>query len=562
MVAIMSSLALVLVAVLSYGCAYQHPKTVMERVTYEKHRYPITLGHTFFHLPQFGQMVVDKTLLLKEVMALDEKIIVLALPLGFGKTMSLTMIKSFFEIHVDKNAHVKPRNETQSYKFFKLGEIDSEEGPVKFAPPPLISNHAEFFDKYHGNYPVVYLDLLPEAGKDLDFLSAMDEFKHGIQECYLQHKYLMAVYSAVLKDTSATDEQVKEAEEKALIFSQFMDSWKTQLQLFADLAKALEFLIKALYDHFGKRVIVLIREYDIAIHRVFGWIYNATIYRGDNFREVRTLGFFCYMYKYTFKKSKYVEKAIFTSRYSFMMEKLLESIDGVLVCDIFDNKLSEFFGFTREEVDQLFTNMGVPTIQTRQAFDWYEGYTYRNSNVSVFNPRSIASFLQHMQIGNYWEIAHGVRYSREMRRVFLADELRSVVDTLMKGEPVEVDFNDVHVSKDDWQLLEKIFCKKWHLYQKEKNLVLKLLCANGYLAFAGFQKKYKQINRMKIRLANKEVYSLCAKLFEIDITRMYPWLRRTNFFYYFDPTEATKATLRYNTKSTGRIPFWKLKQSK
>ncbi|KAG8335784.1 hypothetical protein J6590_060005 [Homalodisca vitripennis] len=163
--------------------------------------------------------------------------ILIVAPKRSGKSTNLNMLKSFFEIAVDKNG--QPRNPKESANY----ELFSERNLKIFSSEKLL------FHKHFGMFPVIFIDygVFSEINS---FTSAVESFKEILLNCFEQHEYL--IHSGKLWSNQDEKNLFMRYSGCPGIFSLNEDELKNGFM----------FLSRLLFKHFNRRVIVLVDDYD------------------------------------------------------------------------------------------------------------------------------------------------------------------------------------------------------------------------------------------------------------------------------------------------------------
>ena len=288
----------------------------------------------FRELREYDKYFVDKSMLIKEVIDDEAKIVLLPRPRRFGKTLNLTMLRWFFELTEDK----KERKKLFSGLFIEKDNI---------------------FEEHLSKYPVIYLTF-----NDIKGIKSENTFykiKDSIGYEFSQHAYLLQ--------------------------SDIMDSFEIQefndiIQRKADISVYERSLIKLsryLHKYYKQKVIILIDEYDTPIHAAF--------YHGY-YEEC--ISFFKGFLGAGLKDNPDIFKGVITGILRIAKESIFSDMNNIGVYSLMKEEYSDFFGFTETEVLELATECNV-----KGHFDdikqWYDGYIFGKS--TIYNPWSILNFM-------------------------------------------------------------------------------------------------------------------------------------------------------------------------
>ncbi|MGL5751987.1 MAG: AAA family ATPase, partial [Paraclostridium sp.] len=255
----------------------------------------IALGESDFkNIIDKNEYFVDKSLLIKEFLEDNSRIILIPRPRRFGKTLNMSMIRYF----------VEKCEEDRRYLFNNL----------------LISKEENIM-KQQGIYPTIYLTFKDEKHKD--FGKLIQRMKWFVTEIYNEFKI---VYD------SLENNQDKD------FFNKIINSDYGV----GELEIALKNLCKYLYNYYGQRVIILIDEYDTPIqHSYFSGIYDETIDFMRNFLSN------------TLKDNNYLEKAMLTGILRVARESIFSGLNNLEVYSILKEGYSDKFGFTEDEIEDM-----------------------------------------------------------------------------------------------------------------------------------------------------------------------------------------------------------------
>ncbi len=289
-------------------------------------------------------LFVDKSLLIKDIVADLTKVKLITRPRRFGKTLNMSMLHHFFA----KNVINKPT----AHLFQRL----------------KIAEHAQCM-KYQGQYPVIFLSF--KDIKSTSFASAYNDFCNLLSHTYEQHVQ-------VLTDTKLSDHQ--------------KDKYKSVLNRTAaetDIKNALKDLTFYLYQNYGIKPIVLIDEYDTPIQ---------TAYIEKYYKEMIT-----FMREFLgagLKDNSYLENAVLTGILRISKESLFSGLNNIDTYSLLDSRYGECFGFTEGEVGELLEKSNL-TSNVDQVKDWYNGY--QCGDAIVYNPWSIVHYVKKRgKLGSYW----------------------------------------------------------------------------------------------------------------------------------------------------------------
>lgn len=286
---------------------------------------------------------IDKSIFIKDIIEYNKEVLLLARPRRFGKTLNMTMLKYFFESGKENNR----------YLFENLA----------------ISKYKEIM-KLQGKYPVIYITF-----KDIkvgSFVTFQRAILRLVIDIYREHSYLQQ--SLNLADYEKSDLN-------KFILGKFD---------YIDCIDAIKHLIGLLYKHHGKRVILLIDEYDTPIHSSY-----LNGYYDESIEFMRSfLGG-------ALKDNVYIEKAIITGILRVAKESIFSGLNNIKTSTLVDYSFEEAFGFTENEVEELLNYYGLK-YEMSEVRSWYNGYICGNK--VIYNPWSIVNYADNYKRGlvPYW----------------------------------------------------------------------------------------------------------------------------------------------------------------
>ena len=394
---------------------------------------------SFESIREKDNFYVDKTLFIREWWDSDDSVTLITRPRRFGKTLNMDMIKCFF---------------SNEYK----NRGDLFEG--------LDIWKDEKYRELQGTYPVIFLSFA-EIKKN-NFKDTKNDIISIINEAYKQHSYL--IRSNVLTDA-----------EKG-IFDKF-DNYSKDTDVSKEMSneivcRAIKDLSSMLCRHFGKKVIILLDEYDTPMQEA---------YVNGYWEEL--VGFTRSLFNSTFKTNPYLERAIMTGITRVSKESIFSDLNNLKVITVTSDEYSRCFGFTEDEVFAALEEQGLSSEKEKVKL-WYDGFTFGESR-DIYNPWSIINFLDEKKYKTYWADSSSNGLVNELIRTGSA-EIKKTMETLMAGGIVEKNI-------DEQIVFEQL--------KTNKDAVWSLLLASGYLRVEAF--------RTEGRL-NKKIYSLKLTNYEVE----------------------------------------------
>ena len=397
---------------------------------------------------------VDKTSLIKDVFAQNKsEVLLISRPRRFGKTLTMSMFYHFLSIN-----HNKPEDLSSHVELFKDTKIFADQ---------------EFCQQYMGHYPVIFLSLKSVEG--INFETAyqkLAEIIYGLVDS--QFRFLLQ--SNELSDGNKRDLQY-------LLDLDNLEKVSSSVKLQFSLQKLTQFL----YQHYGKKAIVLIDEYDVPLAKasVRGY-YNQMV---DVIRG---------MLGNVLKTNTYLEKAVLTGCLRVSKESIFTGLNNISVNTVFsrDVELATGVGFTKDETIDMLDYYGLSSFNNIVK-EWYDGYNLANHE--MFCAWDVVKFCaeairlencQDMIPQNYWIntssndlIYQFLGYLTEQDAV----DMQTLVDggTISKKIRETLNYEDLkqHESDDFWSML---------LY-------------TGYLTVAGHSNFDVASSELNLRIPNKSI---------------------------------------------------------
>ena len=305
---------------------------------------PLPIGVSDFRDTVKNYYYVDKTLLIKEIIDVRSKVSLFTRPRRFGKTLTMDMLRTFFE---------KADEDTSVY--FKNKKIWA---------------YGEKYRNKQGIYPVIFITF-----KDL---------KYGTWEETLTNIHALVAKEYLRHSEIITSDKCNAFERKyceALIDGSLNP---------AMLPNSISYLAEMLEKHWGESPIIIIDEYDTPIqHGYMRGYYDKVIDFMRNF------------FSAAFKDSKHLSYGFLTGILRVAKESIFSGMNNLKVYSILDDRFSSYFGFTEDEVAEMMQYYGRPE-KLDEVCKWYDGYRF--GNTEIFNPWSVLNYLDdHCQPKAFWQ---------------------------------------------------------------------------------------------------------------------------------------------------------------
>lgn len=273
---------------------------------------------------------VDKTKLIEQLLQSWSEVTLFTRPRRFGKTLNMSMLKSFFEIGTDKSL------------------FDSL----------YISGNKEMCDEYMGKYPVIFLSLKGVEG--LDFSSAKRMLCTIIEREINRHYYLKMSNDLTEEDRTQFVKMLQGNDD--------------------NIEDSIRMLSQLLHKHYGQKVVILIDEYDVPLDKAF---------QNGYYKEMVSLirGIF----GQALKTNEFLQFAVLTGCLRVSKESIFTGFNNFEINSIVDIDHDEQFGFTDNEVRKLLSDYDraerYPDVK-----EWYDGYHFGNAD--IYCPWDVINFAK------------------------------------------------------------------------------------------------------------------------------------------------------------------------
>lgn len=393
----------------------------------------IGIGYEFFKdFTKEKMYYVDKTMLIKELVDKGGKTTLFTRPRRFGKTLALSMIRTFFELEYDRDGNVV--DNSRYFDGMKIMDAGDE-----------ILNMM-------GQYPVINMSL--KSAKQGDFYNAFTMLRKEIIGEYRRHDYLLES-DVIEEDEKQSFREITggelDWEKRSRVYTDEKEYDKAFKREVGKYAVTLKTLSELLEKHHGKKVIILIDEYDVPLENAwFRGFYDEMI---DFIRS---------LFESALKTNDALERAVVTGCLRISRESIFTGLNNLKVNSILSRDFGEYFGFTPGETEKMLTEYGLKdNIETVR--EWYDGYLF--GEAEVYNPWSVISYVdEHMGAPErfakpYWANTSSNSIIKEL--IENADEgMREELNTLISGGTIEkrihedITYADIHESEDNlWNFL-------------------------------------------------------------------------------------------------------------
>lgn len=302
----------------------------------------VGIGHqNFEQIIENNLFYIDKTNFLKEWWESGDAVTLITRPRRFGKTLTMSMTEQFFSVN-----------------YAGRGEIFSELNIWKE-------------DKYRnlqGTYPVISLTFANV--KEPDYKSTIFRINQFLNDLYHSNKFLLQ-----------GDLLSQEEKEEYIRISMDMPEVVATL--------AIHKMAEYLYRYYGKKVIILLDEYDTPMQEAYVHGYWEQL-----------VAFTRSLFNATFKTNPYLERAIMTGITRVSKESIFSDLNNLKVVTTTSDEYADCFGFTEGEVFDALDEYGL-SGRKQDVKNWYDGFTF-GSYEDIYNPWSIINFLDTGKLAPYW----------------------------------------------------------------------------------------------------------------------------------------------------------------
>ncbi len=399
----------------------------------------------FTKIRQEGFYYIDKSGLIEELLGTSGiEITLIVRPRRFGKTLGMRMLAEFFDIRKDSRALF--------------------EGLA-------VSKNQELCKEWMNGYPVLFLTFKDVGGNTFD--SAFGMLKTAFMNACIEHAYLL--------DNDSIDEDDKRK------FAQ-LKSMTADVEV---VKSAISLLIRMMYIHYGKPVVLLLDEYDVPIAKASGSRGKKMDYYDEMMEVVRPL------ISMAIKDNDLLKFAVITGCLRIAKESIFTGANNFVSDTIADSRLNEYFGFTQAEIDGLLQAAEL-TDHVKEMKKWYDGYHF--GSFDVYCPWDVMNHVNSLILNpdtppkNYWENTSDNAIIRSFldRTQF---DIQEKFETLLAGGYITETIENALT----YDVLEA----------SEENLWT-LLYFTGYLTIAEVEEKTDS-GRTALRIPNAEIMDIFRK---------------------------------------------------
>ena len=403
---------------------------------------------TFDKIRERHCFYIDKTALIKEWWDNGDDVTLITRPRRFGKTLNMSMLEQFLSVQY--------RDRGDLFEGLSIWE-------------------EEDYRNLQGTFPVISLSFADV--KESSFEGARKKICQIIRDLYDRHDYLLA------------SEQLNENEKE-----QFQ---KISAEMENYLAKgSLKALSKYLTAYYGRKVIILLDEYDTPMQEAYVhgyWQELTDFIRG--------------LFNSTFKTNPYLERAVMTGVTRVSRESIFSDLNNLEVVTTTSEKYEDSFGFTEQEVWEALQECGL--YENRLAVkDWYDGFAF-GKRKDIYNPWSIINYLDKKRLSTYWANTSSNGLVDQLIREGSVD-IKISMENLLKGERL---YKEI----DEQIIFDQL--------DADENAIWSLFLAGGYLKAEGHEfNEDTGADLYELALTNKEVQIMFQKMIR-------KWFNRSGTVY-------------------------------
>lgn len=381
---------------------------------------------------------VDKTSFIQEWWESQDEITLITRPRRFGKTLNMDMLNCFFSNRYKERADL-----------FEGLEIWKEEK----------------YQRLQGTFPVIYLSFADV--KQENYEDAVAKIKRIITKVFQQNIFLV--------------ESDKLTRMQKIQFEQVtpkMDDVTAQ--------SSLQDLSQYLSQHYGKKVLLLLDEFDTPMQEAYihGYWDKFTAF-------IRSL------FNSAFKTNPYLERAMMTGITRVSKESIFSDLNNLNVVTTTSGSYATCFGFTEQEVFAALDEFGMEH-QRELVKQWYDGFVF-GEHRDIYNPWSITNYLKEKKVNAYWAATSSNGLINRLIRT-ASSNVKELMEELLNENEIVVSFDEQIV---------------FNQLDKNENAIWSLMVAAGYLKIE--ETEYRGILRTPwyhLKITNLETLSMYSEMFQ------------------------------------------------
>ncbi len=397
------------------------------------------LGYQNFEEMRTGHIFyIDKTDFIREWWEYADKVTLITRPRRFGKTLNMSTVECFFSN--------KYAGRSDLFEGLSIWEHRSSDGNYKYRG-------------MQGTFPVIFLSFANiKAKKYADMEYKITEV---VAKLYERNKYLLE------------GNLLSENEKK--YYKGIVPGMGGEV-----VTGAINSMTDFMCRHYGKKVIILLDEYDTPMQDAWAsgyWDEAVELFSG--------------LFNATFKTNDYLDRGLITGITRIAKESIFTGMNNLEVVTTTSDKYETAFGFTEEEVFSSLDDVGLGE-EKQEVKRWYDGFTF-GGHADIYNPWSIVSFIGKKEYDTYWANTSGNGLVNSLVRTGLPN-IKQTMESLLQGGSFETEMD------------EKIVFDQLN---GSPGAVWSLLLATGYLKVQDFRRVGERKKKVyTLALTNMEVTSM------------------------------------------------------
>ncbi|MBR3606100.1 MAG: AAA family ATPase [Lachnospiraceae bacterium] len=402
----------------------------------------VAIGRQNFAAVREGNFFyIDKTNFIKEWWEGGDECTLITRPRRFGKTLNMSMMEHFFSVDYQ-------------------GREDLFEGLSVWSE--------EKYRQLQGTYPVLFLSFA--RVKETTYEKCYHKINEIIRNLYIKYSFLL------------DSDKLMEVEKEFINRMLDIDIGREE-----DLSSSLYQLCSFLERYYGKKVIILLDEYDTPMQEAYVEGYWEEI-----------VSFIRSLFNSTFKTNPHLERGLMTGITRVSKESIFSDLNHLKVVTTTSEKYATCFGFTQEEVFGALEEYGL-SEEKEKVKKWYDGFIF-GKTADIYNPWSIINFLDTKQYEPYWANTS----SNELINTLLRGgnkKIKTSFEVLLEGKSIHCPIEEQVV---------------YGALGDNEEAIWSLLVAAGYLKILSYEKaedlKGEREPKYEVTLTNFEVKRMFSSM--------------------------------------------------
>lgn len=377
---------------------------------------------------------VDKTSFIQEWWEQKDSVTLIARPRRFGKTLTMSMVEKFFSVNTKEGGSL--------FQGLKIWEMEE-------------------FRKLQGTFPVISLSFA--SIKEQNYDTVRRKICQILSGLYSQYSFLL-------------NGDILDEKERKFFESVSVDMGDVEATL------AIQQLSLYLSRYYGKKVIILLDEYDTPMQEAYvnGYWEELTSF-------IRSL------FNATFKTNPYLERGLMTGITRVSKESIFSDLNNLQVITTTSEAYEDSFGFTEQEVFDALEEFGL-SEQKKNVKTWYDGFTF-GKRTDIYNPWSIINYLKTKKLEAYWANSSSNALAGKLIQEGNKD-IKQEFEKLLQGEAIRTEIDEQIV---------------YNQLDQDEQAIWSLLLASGYL-------KVKRIETRVLDFGGLvQIYELCLTNLEVKL---------------------------------------------